>query len=296
MNSVRNTAAAALLLAGSFTAGQMIGPGLIPPDRCSAPTAADQDAVTRLFSTSPINVDGQRPSEDTEITLPERADIDSIDGADINETDFSFYYHKSKHFLGSLGVKLSVAKSDELTDGNKSVPSSKQLKTATAKYELREIVDGLSLLPTELIAYSGLKHVVLAANTSDYAYADSGTIVVDISNFFKGTDLGNHEISHLIDGKECGSNKAMVNDPSFRRLNRDPIYTHHAYAAGDEITKQEIASLNASLVSMAPSSSACKIKSMIDSEQPKVVASSAYGLTNITEDKAEIMKDFGFPS
>jgi hypothetical protein len=288
------------------------------PSQCYQPTVAEQQSVDQLFSKTPIE---QKPPYRDEnynrlipdvathfgLTVPSMALQEESETAYRQNYSFPAAMRIANNYLGKFGVSISVAKPGELTSGDKQVPTVAELNTNAALYDIDEITEGFTLLPTQYVHLSGLKHVILAANTGDYAYAVTegkhNTIAVDVTGEDEDPLLMDHEIYHLLDSAECGGSDRMFEDQGYTDLNGGNIYEGKAWAQNPKVEStlndnQILDSQDLQVEGEETNDNAlsCVGQDQLDQELPRVVAISEYSLDDVAEDKAEMGKAFGNPS
>jgi hypothetical protein len=222
--------------------------------------------------------------------------------------------------LRQFGVQLSVARPGEFTDGKQEVPTPDELDSHNAQDDLRAIVDGMSELPTQYVGFSGLKHIVLVSYTGKdpntpyaaTAYTDGkhNTITVNVATDDSEPSTIDHEIYHLVDAAECGSD-GMSSDQGYTKLNGNNanIYTgkddnndNNGNLAYDGNTVNNDYDRLSNLEGSSANKHTAIYNQLYLSDQDELATDlsrvdvyTEYSLRNEVEDKAELGRNIAFP-
>ncbi len=280
---------------------------------CPTTTAEERAEVERLFEAPPTDSLGQG-SDSNQVFQQRRSDIgrkygvtipdstlqDELEKLDTKSKPFSYFFKATHDFLAEYGVDLSVARPGELGLQDNQIPTEADLETPAARYETRQISQGFSELPIEYFAAAGLKQIVLAKNSDDYAHAHLGNlhgiVVLNISLQHPDTGIGPHEVTHEMDEVNCGSPEAMMNDPEYAALNGGmDIYDPANYSKVITYEGKIWEDVN-KLIDEQHSTDraqACADQRTLNQDMQKVVAQSE--TPDIVEEKAEMGKNIAFP-
>ncbi len=286
---------------------------------CVVPTANDMQHVRALldqpsgFNFGPTNSalsDSYRRFKQVEakragVTLADPTLVDEMTRAG-SVRPFGFYLHHAQDYLKPYGVKVSLALPGELNDGDKSVPTKKDLQTSAAKVALTEDVLGYAQLPIEYVRARGEQHLVVAkdigknvvaeALTGESAFGVDNTIVQNVTSPGNYKTIA-HETGHLWDAVLCDSPDGALADPAFQALN-PPGFEYGKsgdtavpnYAGLARFRRGKLIIPDAYMSHPQPNPRTTERDYMAD-----IVTADQYGLTNDVEDKADIAEAYADP-
>lgn len=222
------------------------------------------------------------------------------------------YLLKADKLLKNYGVKFETA--DKLTlESKEQSLTQKALKKSIGRQAVADIVKGISLLPKEYVAASGLKKIrLIARDTSTPGKARDPSLAYvypEIENlrdtvFYKIDKKGNytviaHELAHLVDAKECLPGD-IVQDDQYGARNPKNLYgksnSKGKYVLAENYKK--IYQLKERLryySSHGLKSKYCVAKQKLARVMKKQSVISYYSLTNLSEDKAELGGEITLP-
>ncbi|MEI7683100.1 MAG: hypothetical protein WCJ24_02240 [Candidatus Saccharibacteria bacterium] len=234
--------------------------------------------------------------------------------SDVTPGPFSKYLLTAQQFMDQLGVTVAVGTPDLTYSYGGRAPTASELEDYSAKETRREIIEGFSNEPKELVQLAGLKHIVIMTGTAKQDVAGyvqargdepHDTLYVDIEQG-DSTPIGihnvRHEISHLIDLKQCGP-VDMFKDANFAALNgAQNIYVpgvrhdlDHTSLMGFE---SYVTSRQKELQSAEQSgdkTALCQINQQINEQAASVLTYSDYH-ENPAEGKAELLAEILSPN
>jgi hypothetical protein len=160
-----------------------------------------------------------------------------------------------------------------------------ELGQQATRITVEKIVDEISTIPAELIAYSGLQRISLnnmGGGVEGLAKAEIHAIFVSPTTIIS-SNLMKHELYHLIDSKQCNS---LGMDSALEALNPEGVYTNAPMPTLTELDTTDPAAREKDPATQTNNEAAISDSLSADLKQVAIVE--PYGRTNVAEDKATI--------
>lgn len=214
---------------------------------CPAPSPESIEIVTDLFENprkpeyKSDDIWGKR-YEHNDFIQQERKRLGIIypQFDDYRETDLSIplyaavtpkpygeYHYFTSSILSQLDVQLVTELPPEQMPPGAKAPTSQELETDGAKYQVLELARMFGHQSTNFTKWLGVRKVALLAHTgySGSAIPEDGILIIDVTNAGEGGHgIPRHELTHIINPKLCGAG-STYNDPAYAGLNSQATYT-----------------------------------------------------------------------
>lgn len=222
---------------------------------------------------------------------------------------FDTYFAKARDLFKQDDITLRYATKADFPDDphwKEHIPVPAELENDTAKSDVLHTISTLFTTPKEYFAFSGLKQVIITRNLGAAGDALTGgannTIRLDLGTTFKGDGILDHETGHLVQTKQCGNPDAVMNDPTFTRLNgsvpyknTSPKYDIQSFDAidqnGSKRTMPNVLTHDYRTLAMAREAwkKNCDAYDAWIAEAKKTVFTDEYAASDKAEDEAQVL-------
>lgn len=152
---------------------------------------------------------------------------------EINDISGAWLLDQTERFGELYGIAIEPydgSQDADLKNTDATPFGSINVESTTTKQAMLGIMQGLSELPVEFVKDMGVEHMYLAGDIAGLAGQAStdethkGTIVFNMSLPINDQTTV-HEMTHELDGVQCGGNVGQINDPAYLGHNDGQIYS-----------------------------------------------------------------------